>query len=241
MKKLRNWFIGDYLAKTEDVFERAKITLTYNFAIFFLIQAMVMYGNIIANELWYHFYIVSLGFVSMFVMLFVLKKTQNIKLASQLWLIQFIFIGTGTMMIQGGGMDMMSAFWIMVELLFAYFTLGGKWAVVALVHVLLQVSVAVLNDVKFHGTLLDFGIPESQRLPHAPVFTMIPFTLCIYIITRFLRTQDKAKKLMKEQKTLLEESHKETIDSITYARRIQRSLMPTEVYILRQLKRLNDK
>ena len=57
MKKLRNWFIGDYLAKTDNVFERAKITLTYNFAIFFILQAAVMYYNVISHHLWYHVFI----------------------------------------------------------------------------------------------------------------------------------------------------------------------------------------
>jgi len=37
------------------------------------------------------------------------------------------------------------------------------------------------------------------------------------------------------QKRLLEEKQKEIIDSITYAKRIQRSLLPTEKYIDRIL------
>lgn len=49
------------------------------------------------------------------------------------------------------------------------------------------------------------------------------------------------KKEVEEQKLLVEEKQKEIIDSITYARRIQQSLLPTEKYIERTLKRLLKK
>jgi len=43
------------------------------------------------------------------------------------------------------------------------------------------------------------------------------------------------------QKTLVEEQKRDIIDSIRYARRIQQSLLPTEKYIERVLKKLKDK
>jgi tetratricopeptide (TPR) repeat protein len=46
------------------------------------------------------------------------------------------------------------------------------------------------------------------------------------------------KEEMEHQKGIVEEKQKEIIDSITYARRIQRSLLPTEKYIGQALKRL---
>lgn len=49
---------------------------------------------------------------------------------------------------------------------------------------------------------------------------------------------EEQKLQVEHQKTLVEEHQKEIIDSIYYARRIQRSLLPTEKYIERNLKRL---
>lgn len=46
------------------------------------------------------------------------------------------------------------------------------------------------------------------------------------------------KKEVERQKNILEEKQKEIIDSITYARRIQRSLFPTELYLEKTLNRL---
>ena len=49
---------------------------------------------------------------------------------------------------------------------------------------------------------------------------------------------EQQKKEVEQQKLLVEEHQKEIIDSIYYARRIQRSLLPTEKYIEKNLKRL---
>ena len=231
MKKLRNWFIGDYLAKTDNAFDRAKIILTFNFAAFFFLQSTLMYINVIANHLLYHFYLISFGWLTMFFMLYVLKTRQNIKLASVIWLLQFIVIGTGHMLIQGAKLDMMSGFWVMLELLFAYFTLNSKWGIVALIHVSLQLSVGLLNEMKFNGTLLDFGIADNQKMLSSPIVTIVPFSLCVYIITRFVRTRGKAEKLVSAQKILLEEKNKETTDSINYARYIQQAILPSKEFI----------
>jgi hypothetical protein len=45
---------------------------------------------------------------------------------------------------------------------------------------------------------------------------------------------------VEQQKGLIEEKQKEIVDSINYARRIQRSILPTEKYIERNLKKLNS-
>ncbi|MGQ0828121.1 MAG: PP2C family protein-serine/threonine phosphatase [Bacteroidota bacterium] len=234
MKKLHNWFIGDYLAKTDNVFERAKITLTYNFAIFFMVQAALMYVNLITNQLWYHFYLVSFGWLSMLFMLYILKTRQNIKLVARIWLFQFIIIGTGTMLVQGGGMDMMSGLWLVVELLFAYFTLGGRWATLAFIHVFISLILSIWNE-KLHGKLFDLGVPADQKLPNEAIFTLIPFVLCIYIITRFVRTRAEAEKIVNDQKVLLEEKNKEITDSINYAQHIQKAILPSQEFIDKHL------
>ena len=46
------------------------------------------------------------------------------------------------------------------------------------------------------------------------------------------------KKIVEEQKQIVEEKNKDILDSIHYARRIQRSILPTEKYIIKNLNRL---
>ncbi|MGZ4064924.1 MAG: hypothetical protein ACXVP0_18245, partial [Bacteroidia bacterium] len=65
------------------------------------------------------------------------------------------------------------------------------------------------------------------------------------LLNRF-RIAQQQKKIIEEQKVLvddayakLHEKNREVIDSILYARRIQRALLTSETYIERNLKKLN--
>ena len=65
-----------------------------------------------------------------------------------------------------------------------------------------------------------------------------------FIFNRFRVTQrqkkiiESQKEIVEEQKIIVEEKNKDILDSIHYARRIQRSLLPTEIYIDKNFKRL---
>jgi tetratricopeptide (TPR) repeat protein len=59
-------------------------------------------------------------------------------------------------------------------------------------------------------------------------------------VFRSLNITRKQKALIEKQKHLVEEKQKEILDSIRYAKRIQNSLLPTEKYIDKNLKRLTD-
>lgn len=63
-------------------------------------------------------------------------------------------------------------------------------------------------------------------------------TLAVF---RSLFITRKQKKVIEHQKTLVEEKQKEVLDSIYYARRIQRSLLPTEKYIQKHSERLKQR
>ncbi|MBP7808430.1 MAG: hypothetical protein KA163_03995 [Bacteroidia bacterium] len=62
--------------------------------------------------------------------------------------------------------------------------------------------------------------------------------LILFILSyRGYQQKKKANHLITEQKKLVEEKQKEILDSIKYAQRIQQSLLPTEKYIERNLKK----
>src|SRR5260221_180145 len=128
------------------------------------------------------------------------------------------------MLIEGGQLDMMSGFWLMVQTLFAFFTLEGVWLWIAGTHAFLSLASCVINAAYLNNKLFDFGIPSSMRLPPAPIITIIPFSLCVYIIIEFVRTRRAAEKLMNVQKVLLQQKNKEITDSIAYAEHIQSTI-----------------
>jgi serine phosphatase RsbU (regulator of sigma subunit) len=64
---------------------------------------------------------------------------------------------------------------------------------------------------------------------------VIIFSALLYKRFRLVQNQ---KRLIEKQKELVEEKQKEILDSITYARRIQHSLLPNEKMVLKNLSRL---
>jgi tetratricopeptide (TPR) repeat protein len=82
---------------------------------------------------------------------------------------------------------------------------------------------------------------KSRKQKIVIVFVVLGLLLVLVFagfIFRSLRFTRKQKNIIEEQKYIVEEKQKEIIDSINYARRIQRSLLPTEKYIEKNLKRL---
>ncbi len=71
-------------------------------------------------------------------------------------------------------------------------------------------------------------------------FVLLLVAVVAFIIFRSLRITRKQKAVIEAQKQVVEEHQKEILDSIYYARRIQRSLLPTEKYIAKQLARYRE-
>ena len=58
------------------------------------------------------------------------------------------------------------------------------------------------------------------------------------IVIRSLRVTKKQKRIIEKQKHIVEEKQKEILDSIHYAKRIQRALLPSDKFIERNIKSL---
>ncbi len=83
---------------------------------------------------------------------------------------------------------------------------------------------------------------ESDRQKTIIYSVSVFLLLCIgiiFLVLRNNRQKEKTNRIISIQKQLVEEKQKEILDSIHYAKRIQQSLLPTEKYIDRQLKRIS--
>lgn len=224
MKKLKQWFIGDYLKKTADVFEKARIELVYDYSLFFFILGLFFYGNLIAKNLWYHFYVISFAMIALGSVLFILKFSQNLKKAGNWFVIQQTVTSSSSVYIQEANPDMSGPLWTMSFIIFVLFIFGTTKGIIRLIPFF---GIFILTLVTYSmEEKLDFGIPESQQLPNEPFVALIPFCLCVYLVIVFLRTNRVAERQIIEQKILVEQKNKEIIDSIRYAKRIQMALLP---------------
>lgn len=89
------------------------------------------------------------------------------------------------------------------------------------------------------------ALRHDQEIKQQRIYTnggLIGFLLMLVVAGvsfRAFKNKQKANVIISEQKDLVEMKQKEIIDSINYAKRIQGSLLPTEKYIEKNLKRLN--
>lgn len=82
-------------------------------------------------------------------------------------------------------------------------------------------------------------ISEQKTYMYGGVIGVLLMIIFSTVSLRAYRQKRKDNLLITEQKLMVEEKQKEILDSIHYAKRIQLSLLPTEKYILQQLKRLH--
>jgi tetratricopeptide (TPR) repeat protein len=92
------------------------------------------------------------------------------------------------------------------------------------------------------------ALNDQKRQRNFFIIGSVVFLIVAILMFRSYRQKRKANILVEQQKAevekqkhLVENKNKEIIDSITYARRIQRSLLPQDKYIERSLKRMQDK
>jgi isoprenylcysteine carboxyl methyltransferase (ICMT) family protein YpbQ len=121
MNKLKNWFIGDYLAKTDDVFERSKIELLYHYSISFILLGTAFYVSAIIRGYTYHVFVLSFAVLALSLIPFILKYKQSVKLASIWYITQQIIVSNCELMIQQNIPDITSGLWIMTFVLFSFF------------------------------------------------------------------------------------------------------------------------
>lgn len=84
-------------------------------------------------------------------------------------------------------------------------------------------------------------IKQQKTTSYFIIGSLILSLLFGFFIFRGLKAQRKANEIISRQKEIVDEKQKEIIDSITYAQRIQRALLPSERYIEKALNKLSKK
>lgn len=229
-KIIKQYFIGHRINLTDDVFEKAKINLVFNFTVFMSLLAIPFLIQLYINGFWYHFSINIFEIIFLTIIYYLLKTNVTFKYIGISFVIMDSIMSAGSLIFQNGYFEIQAGLWSILLVLYAFFVLGKMWGIA------LSLFVALLyaGCIPLGGgiSLLNFGIPENQILPTASAFIVFPFVLNIYIITVFINAKTTAEDLINAQKKILEAQKGEIISSITYAKRIQQAKLPRkeEIY-----------
>lgn len=236
-KKFQLYFIGKALANSDDVFEQVKAEVMFNFTVFFLIMN-TPYLFLTLDQL-VHLLTALTTMGSLIVVLIVLKKTGNMKIASYFFLINFTIQDFGHFIRNNGRTAEQGALFSLLFIMCGFLMLNRKWGTIIGIVVLLTYAMGLYN------VQHDFAIwhvpahlsdpPEEGGFKY---LALIPLFLNMYLISEFVKARQKAERQLSRQKALIEEKQKEILDSIRYARRIQKSQMPNENFIEKTIERL---
>lgn len=221
MKRFHNWFIGDYLAKTDDVFERAKIELLYYYSLSFILLGGLFYGLLIADGFVYQVYLTSFALVSLISIPFILKYTENFRIAARWYVIQQMVMAAGSVFLEHATMTSLDAYWTVLFILCVLFLFGVKWGLI-----LIGFNSVLIGIVA--GFSAEHGLEYKEVIPDLPQYFMIPLLLNVCVAIMFVKFRGDAEKKINLQKLQLELRNKEVRDSIAYAERIQKAILPSQ-------------
>ena len=220
MNSVKKWFIGDYLTKTDDVFERSKIEMLYNYSMAFFLVGSVYYLHIVYAGYWMHASVEGIAMLSLISIPFFLKYSQNVKAAAWIYIIQQVIVSSLSIIIEGGRPNIISGFWISLFILLSFFLFDIKVGTIILIVFAFLSSIAGFLAQKIN-------VSPDNWLPDTPDVILLPLSLVIYITWTFIKTRKYAEKQIREQKTQIENKNKEVTDSINYAQRIQKAILPS--------------
>jgi di/tricarboxylate transporter len=100
-------------------------------------------------------------------------------------------------------------------------------------------SIKNAEEKKFEEVKHQHEISKQKTFTYGGIIGFLVMIVVAGISYNAFRNKKKANLEIQHQKELVEEKQKEILDSITYARRIQRSLLTPEKYFERKLNELN--
>jgi hypothetical protein len=240
LKKFQHYFIGGALAKTDDVFEKVKAEVLFNFTVFFL------FTNIpylfVAFEHTIQFMMALSVLMALLLVLIVIRRTDKIRLATYFFLLNFFIQIIGHYILDNGRQELQGVLFSALFILSGFLLMDQKWGFGIMLLMVICFIVGIHNaNTNFSIFRVPDDIGDPPEVGAFQYLAIIPMLLNAYLISEFVKARQKAEKQLSEQKNLIEEKQKEIIDSIRYARRIQRSQLPNEKFIEKTLERLRSK
>ncbi len=203
--KSRDWLIGDYIAKQQDIYQQSKAVLLFNvsFLVFIVLVPMIVY--VLFAGLYGKAFPSVLGLAFVVVQVLVFKRYQSI------WWSSFVLCMLTSMIVcvninfNDQALHLVEPFWMIVIVVFAVFMLGVKWGAVICLVLLTGFSFFVVN--KLESNLRDFldSIPTIKYFLVAEISGAL--IVLIYILSIFVSTTRKAENALRTGNWLLEENN----------------------------------
>ena len=225
---MQEYFIGDQLRRTDDVFEQARTIMMYRFSLVFTVLFTLPFITDIV--LGYNKLIVLHAFDMITILAFPFMMRYFRTLDVQMTI--FFLISTVSsyaifMMTSPMKIDLIGLSWIMFFAILAALLLRGVRRVLFSVFLPWLPLVYVFVNQQTDGALIIPCLLEPGAA-EPPVFLMfLPIVLALYSMYSHTHTISVARKQITHQKNEIERKNKDITDSISYAKHLQEALLPT--------------
>jgi hypothetical protein len=238
--QVENYFVGKYLFRTNDVFERARILMFFwflvCFTVLFILPVIGDYKMGLHKALIKHScdFLLSFGFVFFLRLGYSLDKMINFFFTVILVSYQLAF-----MMLNPVSYDVVGFLWASLFLILSAILQRGIARILYCCCFGWIPLIYVVLNIHLNGALTVEFLYESQKGIDPPIFLLfLPMVLIVIAVLGHMSTIKKASETITEQKKLIEERNMEIMDSLRYAKRIQNSLMPNENFLNRMFTRI---
>ncbi len=195
--RFKQYIAGEAIANARDEFERASINLLMNYGII---------GTILTS--FFTFFLFVQGFKIVAIMntvailllqgLFVLiKKTHDVKKAAVLYVIIQQIAATGWGITNNFSTSPEQLFWLLLNVLIAFFILGNRWGFLISAFAFVHVAFGTINEISDYSY---FHVPEGLTPRRDFVSIIVPFILDVFVLREFVRTRGVAEQEIKQAK-----------------------------------------
>lgn len=203
--KCKDWLIGDYIAKQQDIYQQSKAILLFNVSFLVFIVMLPLLGYVLLSGLYGKMLPSLLGLVFVVLQVLLFKRYQNIWWSSFVLCVLTSLIVCVNINFNDEALHLVEPFWMIVIVVFAVFMIGVKWGAFICLILLSGFSFFVAN--KLESNLRDF----LDLIPTIKYFLIAEIAgamiVLIYILSIFVATTRKAEQALRTGNWLLEENN----------------------------------
>lgn len=208
-KKLKQYFIGDYITNLDHAYEIAKVNLIYNTTLLLAIVLIPISLFLFLNKVYLAAIICSAPVIFVSSSLWYLKIKQDYRMSA------IIFTVTGTISLIFSffynleTLVVTNQIWFVVMLLFTHFTLGRYWSL-GVLGVALS-CVVIYYKFYMYDNLHNEIVYEQEKLDSLLLVAPFSFLVIYYLIFIFMKTQKAAEEEVSAANELLRKQRDEQV------------------------------
>lgn len=189
--RIKHWFVGDYLAKSTDFYEKARINLSYNF--FFPFALILIFVAVVFTFTGAYTVMAGnlCGAAACLLHLVLLKKLHDVRLASKIHVMAVFCIVMGNILFDFETLHLGTPLWLVILILFTVFTLGIRWGIGI-------ATACVLGYAYYFAFNLRDHYRKAAGYPDEIYHTLfveiaLAFGIILYLVSVYVYTSSEAK------------------------------------------------